>query len=134
MAENMIPDNPELIGGQNKMWTPDEIKKGLACYADQVTCADIYCTECPNNTSYGGHEEVMADALAYIRELEAKTTAADAVPVVHGKALDWLRKQMLHKLRSLYNAEKRSGVTEKELNNLREHIQLINYIIEKLEE
>ena len=52
---------------------------------------------------------------------------------INDEALEWLRKQMTHKLRSLYNAEKRPGVTEEELNNIREHIQLINYTIMKLE-
>lgn len=52
--------------------TPEEIKKGLACYAAHGDCADIYCEECPNNNPYGGHEEVTADALTYIQQLEAK--------------------------------------------------------------
>ena len=50
------------------------------------------------------------------------------------KALAWLRKQMAQKLRSLHNAEKRPNVTQEELDNLREHIELINYTIMKLED
>ena len=53
---------------------------------------------------------------------------------IHDKALEWLRAQMKCKLRALYHAEKRPGVTQVELDNIREHIELINYTIARLEE
>ncbi len=49
------------------------------------------------------------------------------------KALAWLRKQMVNKMQSLFNAEKRPGVTQEELDNLREHIEVINYSIAELD-
>jgi predicted RNA-binding Zn-ribbon protein involved in translation (DUF1610 family) len=36
-------------------------------------------------------------------------------------------------MQSLFNAEKRPNVTQEELDNLREHIELINYSIMELE-
>lgn len=54
------------------MKTPDEIKKGLECCNRRTTLVYEKCDDCP----YHGEEECMRkmelDALAYIRQLEAK--------------------------------------------------------------
>jgi hypothetical protein len=54
------------------MNTPNEIKKGLACYAYEMKCGDRSCKECPyDDHPYGGFDEVAEDALLYIQQLEA---------------------------------------------------------------
>lgn len=52
---------------------------------------------------------------------------------IREKALNWLRKLIAQKLRALYFAENRHGVTQEELDNIREHIELLNYAIQRLE-
>lgn len=58
------------------MKTPDEIKKALKCYKDGSTCYD-----CPyeqgrtfevNGVIFGCSQDIAADALAYIEQLEAE--------------------------------------------------------------
>lgn len=58
------------------MKTPDEIKKALKCYKDGSACYD-----CPyeqgrtfeaNGVIFGCSQDIVADALAYIEQLEEK--------------------------------------------------------------
>lgn len=58
------------------MKTPDEIKKALKCYKDGIACYD-----CPyeqgrtfevNGVIFGCSQDIAADALAYIEQLEAE--------------------------------------------------------------
>lgn len=58
------------------MKTPDEIKKALKCYKDGIACYD-----CPyeqgrtfevNGVIFGCSQDIAADALAYIEQLEEK--------------------------------------------------------------
>ena len=53
-----------------KTKTPDEIKKGLECKSGQ----NLECLSCPYITAEEWYCwcEVMADALAYIKELEGE--------------------------------------------------------------
>ena len=65
------------------MKTPDEIKKALECHKDGSACYD-----CPyeqgrtfevNGVIFGCSQDIAADALAYIEQLESR-----AAPVQHG--------------------------------------------------
>ena len=53
------------------MKTPEEIKKGLeCCAAEWAECEE--CTYCDGCVMRGGNENLDADALAYIKELEQR--------------------------------------------------------------
>lgn len=60
------------------MKTPDEIKKGLECCGKGLTWDKTCGTGCPYEGMYitGCSMEISADALAYIRQLEAERDAA----------------------------------------------------------
>lgn len=67
------------------MKTPDEIKKGLACWTEHISCTFDYqtdCSKCPLNTDYIDWHEVMRDALAYIQYLEAENKAIKAANII----------------------------------------------------
>lgn len=49
------------------------------------------------------------------------------------KAIAWLRKAMEQKVRALSFAEDKPGVTEAELENIRKHIQIIDYICTRVD-
>lgn len=67
------------------MKTPDEIKKALKCYKDGIACYD-----CPyeqgrtfevNGVIFGCSQDIAADALAYIEQLEAENAPGNKMPV-----------------------------------------------------
>lgn len=67
------------------MKTPDEIKKALKCYKDGSACYD-----CPyeqgrtfeaNGVIFGCSQDIVADALAYIEQLEAENAPGNKMPV-----------------------------------------------------
>ena len=49
-------------------------------------------------------------------------------------ALEWLRKQLKSKDMGLYRALHKVNATEEEIKNLEDAIEIIEYIIKKLEE
>lgn len=52
------------------MKTPEEIKKGLECCMDYQSCAEYGESKCPYNDVTKCMEALLADALAYIIQLE----------------------------------------------------------------
>lgn len=53
------------------MKTPDEIKKGLECCMDYQSCVKYGIEECPYNDTTKCMDALLADALAYIQQLES---------------------------------------------------------------
>ena len=56
------------------MKTPEEIKKGLECGSEEF----VFCGACPYKNAEECNEQADADALAYIRKLEAERDALKA--------------------------------------------------------
>ena len=52
--------------------TPDEIKKGLECCMDYQNCTEGEDPQCPYYDVKRCMEALLADALAYIQQLESK--------------------------------------------------------------
>ena len=62
--------------GCGEVKTPEEIKKGLeCCAAEWAECEE--CTYCDGCVMRGGNENLDADALAYIKELENRVSQDD---------------------------------------------------------
>ena len=59
------------------MKTPEEIKKGLECCMDYQSCAEYGESKCPYNDVTKCMEALLADALAYIQQLEMDNDRLD---------------------------------------------------------
>ena len=60
------------------MKSPDEIKKGLECCMDYQNCTEGEDPQCPYYDAQRCMEALLADALAFIQQLQAENAEKDA--------------------------------------------------------